>query len=497
MQGKPPYSYATLITYAINNSANRQLTLNEIYNWVMEHYGYYRTAGNGWKNSIRHNLSLNKSFVRVPRPINEPGKGSYWTVDSRAVEVEQQSRTRTRASRSTSDPTPYRPEWPYDPARRYREPRPTPSDTMPSYYDNPAQVSYGEYAQMSSIAPGQQRASRPRTMNRGSSGSYFPAFNGGQSFHQTGTSIGSMPGAANYEMSEIHNDPTNHVLAYPHIYQPTSQSDGTAHYAGPVSIHPTIGEYENYDYQNPAGGVHYDHNVDAKEHMHAHYERRPFNYSGALQQMQQSGANTSQAAAAAAAAAGHHQITPHPSPTWSAPESSQEHIHDTSASSSPHDTTQTGHHHSHMVTPVSAGWPYDPRNAPLISPTASNFATIFNKMTIHPQTSPPYHHSYHRQSPPTPNACSPSATSHPASPPHQTKSSRRNSLSASAVPSSLTSGNRPRSMTNMTPQSTPRAFIVVKSDNDPDSHHGAGAPVTLPTPGGQDTNCSSWSGLSA
>ncbi|ORX44076.1 winged helix DNA-binding domain-containing protein, partial [Hesseltinella vesiculosa] len=69
-EGKPPYSYATLIKYAIENSPDRKLTLSEIYQW----------------NSIRHNLSLNKNFVRVPRPINEPGKGSYWTVDTRAGE---------------------------------------------------------------------------------------------------------------------------------------------------------------------------------------------------------------------------------------------------------------------------------------------------------------------------------------------------------------------------------------------------------------------------
>lgn len=47
--GKPPYSYATLITYAIQTSKNKQMTLNEIYNWIMEYYPYYRSAGNGWK----------------------------------------------------------------------------------------------------------------------------------------------------------------------------------------------------------------------------------------------------------------------------------------------------------------------------------------------------------------------------------------------------------------------------------------------------------------
>ncbi|CAO3594241.1 unnamed protein product [Absidia cylindrospora] len=107
-QGKPPYSYATLIRYAIENSADQKLTLNDIYSWVLEHYSYYKTAGSGWKNSIRHNLSLNKSFVRVPRPINEPGKGSYWMIDYHAAEDEQRAKQtyRGRAGRSASDATP-------------------------------------------------------------------------------------------------------------------------------------------------------------------------------------------------------------------------------------------------------------------------------------------------------------------------------------------------------------------------------------------------------
>ncbi|KAJ2745690.1 hypothetical protein GGI20_001965 [Coemansia sp. BCRC 34301] len=79
--GKPPYSYATLITYAILHHPRKQMTLNEIYNWAMDNYPHFKTAGSGWKNSVRHNLSLNKTFVRIPRPANEPGKGAYWTVD--------------------------------------------------------------------------------------------------------------------------------------------------------------------------------------------------------------------------------------------------------------------------------------------------------------------------------------------------------------------------------------------------------------------------------
>lgn len=47
--GKPPYSYATLISYAINSSTSKKMTLNEIYNWICSNFPYYREAGDGWK----------------------------------------------------------------------------------------------------------------------------------------------------------------------------------------------------------------------------------------------------------------------------------------------------------------------------------------------------------------------------------------------------------------------------------------------------------------
>ncbi|KAL3842211.1 hypothetical protein ACJMK2_020250 [Sinanodonta woodiana] len=72
---RPPFSYMYLIQMALCSREDKRMMLKEICRWIEDTFPYYKHSKPGWKNSIRHNLSLYNIFVR-----ESARHGSYWTL---------------------------------------------------------------------------------------------------------------------------------------------------------------------------------------------------------------------------------------------------------------------------------------------------------------------------------------------------------------------------------------------------------------------------------
>uniref|UniRef100_H3ARL6 Fork-head domain-containing protein n=1 Tax=Latimeria chalumnae TaxID=7897 RepID=H3ARL6_LATCH len=75
---KPTQSYIALISMAILSSPEKKLLLSDIYQWIMDNYPYFKNKDKSWRNSVRHNLSLNECFIKAGRSDN--GKGHFWAI---------------------------------------------------------------------------------------------------------------------------------------------------------------------------------------------------------------------------------------------------------------------------------------------------------------------------------------------------------------------------------------------------------------------------------
>ncbi|KIJ66199.1 hypothetical protein HYDPIDRAFT_26570 [Hydnomerulius pinastri MD-312] len=127
--GRPQHTLPVILRCAILGSPKKRLTIRAIYAAMEDKYAYFRNAGPTWKQSVRHHLSLNRLFERQPRPVTDPGFGSYWTVNLSAPPGTKRPRKRGRASKPAAEPSPAQPTQPKKRGRPRKQPEASSSTT--------------------------------------------------------------------------------------------------------------------------------------------------------------------------------------------------------------------------------------------------------------------------------------------------------------------------------------------------------------------------------
>ena len=143
-----------MIANAILAAPEKKLCLQEVYESIEKAYPYFRTAHPGWRNSVRHNLSLHECFCKGERCEN--GKGHYWCIHPANLQDFLRGDFRRRLIKSrirrsqTAGYHPYNPEvyCSYVPLQYYHSPTtcnatlpyPVPLPYVYAYYPTPSEL---------------------------------------------------------------------------------------------------------------------------------------------------------------------------------------------------------------------------------------------------------------------------------------------------------------------------------------------------------------------
>ncbi|VVC97224.1 unnamed protein product [Leptidea sinapis] len=172
-QEKPPFSYIALIVMAIRHSPNKRLTLSEIYAFLQQQFPFFRSSYQGWKNSVRHNLSLNECFVKLPKGLGRPGKGHYWAIHPSSEYMFEDGSFRRRPRGFRQKCSTLKPQYAGGGYLCGSGVPPLPS-SQPTAYELGSTSSASGSTALEYAASGYTGASTSQQMGYGTSGEYYP-----------------------------------------------------------------------------------------------------------------------------------------------------------------------------------------------------------------------------------------------------------------------------------------------------------------------------------
>ena len=253
---KPPYSYVALISMAIQDSVDKRLTLNGIYDYITQNFPYYRNRENqGWRNSIRHNLSLHECFMKLPTKGGKNGKSHYWILDPNHEVLFEEGNYRRRRRRPVKRIS-YSPagaamyNFPGAPGRYGSYPYYTPGSAGADYSAGSAGCRHmASWTAMDSMFP---------------SYSALPTINVNHNINNNGAAAAglpfppiSVPSLARTELPSFYNQPTSSgyssIMYSPRSVEPLRSSTGTGSLITPYP--PPAAPYFHHPVTAPGPGL--------------------------------------------------------------------------------------------------------------------------------------------------------------------------------------------------------------------------------------------------